>query len=88
MRDLTESSQGSKKHGLKLKPEKCKFLQFKVTYVGHQISSDGITIDKTGAVPKWKPSTTVKEVKSFLEFCRNYQRSVKDFARLLDHYTN
>ena len=33
------------KHGLKLKPEKCKFLHFIVTYVGHQISSDGITTD-------------------------------------------
>ena len=55
-------------HGLKLKPEKCKFLHFRVTYVGHQISSDGITTDpdKTLAVFEWKPPTTVKELRSFL----------------------
>ena len=34
-----------REHGLKLKPGKCHFLQHKVTYVGHQISSDGITTD-------------------------------------------
>ena len=42
-------------HGLKLKSEKCHFLQRKVTYIGHQISSDGITTDpdKTQAVSEW-----------------------------------
>ena len=71
-------------HGLKLKPEKCKFLQHKVTYVGNQISSDGITTDpdKTRAVSEWKPPTTVKELRLFLGFCSYYRRFVKDFARI------
>ena len=67
-------------HGLKLKPEKCKFFQYKVTYVGHQISSDGITTDpnKTRAVSEWKPPTTVKELRSFLGFCSYYRRLCKN----------
>ena len=73
-----------REHGLKLKPEKCKFFQHKVTYVGHQISSDSITTDpdKTQAVSEWKPPTTVKELRSLLGFCSYYQRFAKDFARI------
>ena len=73
-----------REHGLKLKPEKCHFLRRKVTYVGHQISSDGITTDpeKTQAVSEWKLPTTVKELRSFLGFCCYYRRFVKDFASI------
>lgn len=31
-----------KEHGLKLKPTKCCFLRERVTYVGHQLSADGV----------------------------------------------
>ena len=33
--------------GLKVKPEKCHFTSTYVTYLGHVISHEGITLDKT-----------------------------------------
>lgn len=34
-----------KEHGQKLKPTKCCFLRERVTYVGHQLSEDGVSPD-------------------------------------------
>ena len=45
-----------KEHGLKLNPTKCCCLRERVTYVGHQLSADGVSLDpdKVAAVAKWK----------------------------------
>ena len=57
-------------HGLKLRYEKCDFFKNKVTYVGHLLSEEGISIneEKIKIVKKWKVPETVKELKSFLGF--------------------
>ena len=69
--------------GLKLKPSKCKFLQEKVIYLGHQVSAEGVATDpeKIRAVVEWPKPTTAKQLSSFIGFCSYYRRYVKDFSK-------
>lgn len=71
-------------HGLKLQPHKCSLFQRKVTYLGHVISKDGISIDpeKTAAVKDWPIPSTIKQVQSFLGFVGYYRRFIKGFSKM------
>ena len=52
------------KAGLKLKPSKCELFWWKIAYLGHVISSQGIATDKgkIEAIKKWPIPTNVTEV--------------------------
>lgn len=73
-----------REHGLELKPTKCCFLRELVTYVGHQLSADGVSPDpdKVAAVAEWKVPASVKELRSFLRFAGYYRRFVVGFAQI------
>jgi len=53
------------KAGLKLQPHKCQFLQQKVQFLGHIVSTEGISPDpsKTSRVREWSVPTSVKETR-------------------------
>lgn len=53
-----------KQNGLKMKPSKCRFFQKSVKYLGHIVSSEGISTDpeKTEAVKLWPKPNTEKEL--------------------------
>ena len=72
------------KHGLKLKLEKCNFLKRKVTYLGHEVSGDGISPEpqKVAAVKEWPVPTTVKELRTFLGFASYHRRFIDSFAKI------
>ena len=72
------------KHGFKLKLEKCNFLKRKVTYLGHEVSGDGISPEpqKVAAVKEWPVPTTVKELRTFLGFASYYHRFIDSFAKV------
>src|SRR5258708_38775247 len=61
-----------------LKPEKCKFKQKEVKYLGLVISKDHVTMDpmKVHRVTEWPTPMKVKEVSSFLGFVHFYQKFI------------
>lgn len=70
--------------GLKIKVEKCHFLQPEVKFLGHQVSCQGISTDpdKIQAVKAWPVPNSVKELRSFLGFCSYYRRFIKGFSQI------
>ena len=60
-----------RKANLKLKPSKCSLLKNEVVFLGHVISSEGVSTDpaKIDAVKNWPVPTSVTEVRSFLGLC-------------------
>src|SRR5260221_2595602 len=65
-----------------LKPEKCKFEQKEVEYLGLVILKDHVAMDPTKVcrVMEWPTPTKVKEVQSFLGFVNFYQKFICDFS--------
>src|SRR5260221_1440926 len=65
-----------------LKPEKCKFEQKEVEYLGLVISKDHVAMDLTKVcrVTEWLTPMKVKEVQSFLGFVNFYQKFIHDFS--------
>lgn len=72
------------KEGLKVKLSKCAFFKEEVRYLGHVISSEGVSTDpdKIKAVTQWCCPTSVAELRSFLGFASYYRRFVEGFSRL------
>ena len=69
--------------GLKLKPEKCKFAQPEVCYLGH---NEGVCTDpgKLRAVSEFPiPDNVVKSLGSFLGLASYYQRYIPQFGRIV-----
>ncbi|GJS49558.1 putative reverse transcriptase domain-containing protein, partial [Tanacetum coccineum] len=63
---------------------KCEFWLSRVAFLGHIVSSEGITMDptKVEAITKWPRLTSVTEVRSFLELAGYYRRFVDGFSRM------
>jgi len=66
-----------------LKPEKCKFEQKRIEYLGLIISEGSVAMDpvKIRGVLDWLAPMKVKEVQSFLGFVNFYRSFIKDFSK-------
>ncbi len=72
------------KHDLFLKPEKCKFHQKEVEYLGVIIGQGSVKMDpiKVEGIAHWLTPTTVKDVRSFLGFCNFYCTFIPHFSNV------
>ena len=70
--------------GLKLRSEKCHFVQKAVKYLGHVVSDKGICPDpaKTDVVANYPIPKNAKEVKQFMGLCNYYRRFVKGYSEI------
>ena len=71
-------------HGLKLKPLKCSFLRKQITFLGHEISTDGMkpgTLNLEG-IAEMAPPANYTEVRCFLGMTGFFRRFIKNYARI------
>jgi hypothetical protein len=76
-------------HQLYAKFSKCEFWVNEVTFLGHVISLEGITVDpgKVRDVLDWKPPTSVTQVHSFLGLAGYYRWFILNFSKILKSIT-
>ena len=71
-------------HHLYVKFSKCEFLLTGVRFLGHVVSTLGVSMDpeKVKAIMSWERPKSVLEIRSFLRFAGYYRRFIEDFSRL------
>ena len=71
-------------HGLKLKPLKCSFLCKQITFLGHEISADGMkpsTLNLKG-IAVMAPPANYTEARHFLGMTGFFRRFIKNYAHI------
>ena len=90
--NLQEVFERVRRTGLKLKPSKCSFLQERVSYLGHEVSREGVATDpaKINQVAHWPVPQSTKDIQKFLGLASYYRQFVHNFASIAlpDHCTD
>ena len=78
-----------KKAGLKLQPEKCSLFRNKVTYLGHDISPQGIAVcpDYIQIIKDWPMPATKKCIRSWVGKCSYYRKFIQHFSTIMSPFT-
>ena len=80
--NLREVFERIRNAGMKLSPKKCSLFKKEVKYLGHIVSSSGISTDpeKLETVTNWPIPNNLQELRSFLGLCTYYRRFVANFS--------
>jgi hypothetical protein len=73
-----------RKHKLYAKKSKCEFFRSRVSFLGHVVSDEGVSMeqDKVKAVREWPVPKSVHDIRSFLGLAGYYRRFVKGFSTI------
>jgi transposase InsO family protein len=73
-----------RKHNFKLKPNKCKFLQKEVEYLGYIINENGSRPNplKTKCINDFPTPKNVVETQRFLGLCNYYRKYIRNYAEI------
>jgi transposase InsO family protein len=73
-----------RQHKMYGKISKCEFFKEAVEYLGHIISSKGISTDpkKITTIQDWPQPKNIKELQSFLGLCNYYRRFILDYSKV------
>jgi len=87
---LTEILERLRQFNLKLQPLKCKFLKKEVTYLGHQITDEGVKTDPklVECVQNFPVPQNVKGIKSFLGLSGYYRRFIQNYGQIAKPLTS
>ena len=71
-------------HRLKLKPSKCRFLRKQITFLGHEVSANGMKPGNLNlkGIAEMAPPANYTEVRRFLGMTRFFRRFIKNYARI------
>lgn len=77
------------KYGLTLQPTKCNFLSTQISYLGREISEQGVQPNKlkTEAILKLKPPTNKKELRQFCGLANYFRKFIINFAFIMQPIT-
>ena len=83
---LEEVLAAHRKAGIKLKASKCQLFVQKVTYLGHELTPEGVGMveEYVQRVMDWPVPTTPKELSRFLGFVSYYRSFIRDFSLLTE----
>ena len=72
------------------KLKKCEFWLAQISFLGHVVSKDGISVDpkKIKAIVNWQRPKTVSKVRSFLGLASYYRRFREGFSKISGPLTN
>ena len=71
-------------HGLKLMPSKCHFLQDEITFLGHEISAEGMKPGTANlkAIAEMAPPRTYTEIRHFTSMTGFFRQFIKGYSKI------
>ena len=75
--------------GLTLSPDKCKFCQSEVKYLGFRVNWEGLLVDdeKVKPILEYPRPKTVKQLRRFIGATSWYRKFIKNYARVCEPLT-